>query len=106
MAVLEGRAPARRPHHVVEDAEVVMSRRRSSHVVFRLGGLGALLFYVSYIHTIRARRHICGACDAHAQLPFSCIDCAFEAAQAVEEAHVINLHKVDFGLGLFAHTHI
>ena len=40
MAVFEGRTPARRPHHVVELAEVVMSR--SSQVVFRLGGLGAL----------------------------------------------------------------
>ena len=41
MAVLEGRAPARRPHHVVELAVVVMSRRRSSEIILHLGGLGA-----------------------------------------------------------------
>ena len=36
---LEGFAPTRRPHHAVKLAVVVMSRRSSSPVVLRLGGL-------------------------------------------------------------------
>ena len=56
MAVLEGRAPARRPHHVVELAVVVMSRRRSSEIILHLGGLGAKKNNLSIIGTIAGVR--------------------------------------------------
>ena len=46
---LEGRTPARRPHHAMELAAIVMSRTSCSEVVFCLGGLAAVKSYVNGI---------------------------------------------------------
>ena len=40
MAVLQGRAPARRPHHAAEVSEVAMSRTPCLDIDSWLGGLG------------------------------------------------------------------
>ena len=46
---LEGRTPARRAHHAMELAAIVMSRTSCSEVVFCLGGLAAVKSYVNGI---------------------------------------------------------
>ena len=48
---LEGRTPPRRAHHENEDAAVVMLSTSCSEVVFCLGGLGVMKFYVSPIES-------------------------------------------------------
>ena len=74
-AWLEGHTPARRSHHAVEVAAVVMSAASCSEVVLRVGGLGVMKINVDWIEANGCARRNAGhpwtprsVCDGDGEL--------------------------------------